>query len=945
MKRPGWLAIALRLTLASILVPVAAAAQPVSFTHLAGSLGGPGLADGTGTSADFYHPYGVAVDGSGNVIVADTYNHSIRKVTPAGVVTTLAGSTAFGSADGTGSAASFRFPGGVAVDRAGNVYVADSRNYKIRKITPDGVVTTLAGSGSSGSADGTGTAASFNLSYGVAVDGSGNVYVADSGNNKVRKVTPGGSVSTLAGSGAAGSLDGAGTAATFNFPAGIAVDSSGNAFVGDRSSNKVRKVAPGGAVTTVAGTGTAGSADGPGIAATFSMPYGVAVDGSGNVYVADSISNKVRKITPAGIVSTFAGSGSYASTDGTGTAAAFGTPHGVATDPAGNVYVADTYNDKVRKIAPAGAVTTLAGSGATGTVDGAGALASFANPSNLAADGSGNVYVVDSDGNKLRKVTPGGVVTTLAGSGNEASVDGTGSAASFDGPWGVAVDGDGNVYVSELYGKKIRKVTPAGLVTTLAGSGSTGSVDGPGPKASFNYPYGLAVDGAGNLYVADFLSEKIRKVTPGGTVSTLAGSGLQGAADGPAATASFNHPLSVALDSSGTVYVLDQNNKVRKVTPAGVVTSVAGSGAAGSDDGTGAAASFRNGWGLAADAAGNVYVADTGNNTIRKVTPAGVVTTVGGSGSVGHADGTGTVAAFAGPNGVAVDGSGNLYVADSLNNAIRLGRNLGSATCAPDGTHLCLLGGQFRISADYADYSSGHGTGNAVYLTPDTGYFWFFKAANVEAVAKMVSFCGAGSNNMALYAGGLTDLGVTLHVADTRSGMTKDYTNPLGTGFTLIRDGPFGCPAATAEVGEAELTTAGRGGDPIVETTERPAPDLPGPSACTPDATTLCLLGGRFQVRAAYQAYSGSPGIGQAVSLTSDTGYFWFFRASNVETVVKMVSFCGGGSNNVGVYAGGLTDIQVTLTVTDVLTGLVKTYTNPLGTLFQLVRDGPFSCP
>ena len=916
---------------ACLLVSGISVSQPLSFTRLAGSLGGPGLADGTGISAGFYHPYGVAVDASGNVFVGDTYDHSIRKVTPAGVVTTLAGSTTIGSADGTGSAASFRYPAGVAVDGTGNVYVADSRNYKVRKITPGGVVTTLAGSGSLGSADGTGGAASFAVMYAVAVDGSGTVYVADSGNNKIRKVTPGGAVSTLAGSGAVGSLDGVGTAATFSYPAGIAVDSSGNVFVGDRGSNKIRKIAPGGAVTTVAGTGVAGSADGPGSTATFSMPYGVAVDGSGNVYVADSLMNKVRKITPAGIVSTFAGSGSFGSTDGTGTAAAFGMPHGIATDLAGNVYVADTYNDIVRKIAPAGAVTTLAGSGAAGTMDGAGALATFSSPSNVAVDGKGNAYVVDNYGNKVRKVTPDGVVTTLAGSGNAASVDGTGSAASFDDPWGVAVDGAGNVYVSELGARKIRKVTPGGVVTTFAGSGATGSVDGPGAAASFNWPYGLALDGAGNLYVADALSQKIRKVTPGGMVSTLAGSGARGGADGTAASASFDNPMGVAVDSSGTVYVLDRSNKVRKVTPAGVVTSIAGSGVDGDDDGTGTAASFSNPWGLAADGAGNVYVADTGYNTIRKVTPAGVVTTIGGSGSVGHAAGTGTAASFAGPNGVAVDGSGNLYVADSLNNAIRLGRNLGSATCAPDGTHLCLLGGRFRLSADYIDYGGGRGTGKAIHLTPDTGYFWFFDAANVEAVAKMVDFCGSGSHNVAIYAGGLTDVGVTLHVNDTQGGTMKDYQNPLGTGFGLIRDGPYGCLPAPSR---------GIAGDGIAEETSWASPGV-----CAPSATALCLLNGRFQVRATYQDYGGHTGDGQAVPLTFDTGHFWFFGAANVETVVKMVSFCGGGSNNVAVYAGGLTDVQVTLTVTDVLTGLVKTYTNPLGTPFQLIRDGPFRCP
>jgi sugar lactone lactonase YvrE len=319
---------------------------------LAGS-GSSGSADRTGTAASFNYPEGVAVDSSGNLYVADSDNYKIRKITPAGVVTTLAGSGVYGSADGTGTAASFAYTQGVAVDSSGNAYVADSGNNKIRKITPAGVVTTLAGGGGSewngsGSADGTGSAASFAYPNGVAVDSSGNVYVADSNNNKIRKITPAGGVTTLAGSGFSDSEDGTGTVASFAYPRGVAVDKNGNIYVADSNNNKIRKITSGGLVTTLAGSSRKGSRDGT--TASFNYPTGVAVDGNGNMYVADSGNSKIRKITPAGLVTTLAGSGVSGSEDGTGTATSFSSNRGVAVDSTGNVYVADSNNNMIRKI-------------------------------------------------------------------------------------------------------------------------------------------------------------------------------------------------------------------------------------------------------------------------------------------------------------------------------------------------------------------------------------------------------------------------------------------------------------------------------------------------------------------------------------------------------------------------------------------------------------------
>ena len=317
-------------------------------TTLAGS-GTAGFANGTGSSAQFNFPRGVAVDSSGTVYVADRINNRIRKITPAGVVTTLAGSGTAGFANGTGTAAQFYYPSGVAVDSSNTVYVADTENNRIRKITPGGVVTTLAGSGASGFANGTGTAAQFYSPIGVAVDSSGTVYVADYYNDRIRKITPAGVVTTLAGS-TAGFANGTGTAAQFNTPVGVAVDSSNTVYVGDRGNQRIRKITPGGVVTTLAGSGTAGFADGAASSAQFNYPFSVAVDSSGTVYVADGSNHRIRNITPAGFVTTLAGSGTAGFADGAGSSALFSHPHGLAVDSFGTVYVGDYDNSRIRKI-------------------------------------------------------------------------------------------------------------------------------------------------------------------------------------------------------------------------------------------------------------------------------------------------------------------------------------------------------------------------------------------------------------------------------------------------------------------------------------------------------------------------------------------------------------------------------------------------------------------
>ena len=635
----------------------------------AGNLGGPGYIDATGTAARFGYINAMATDSSGHIYVADNGSSSnigysfIRKITPAGIVTTLAGSAIAGGTDGIGGSASFNYPNGIATDKAGNVYVADTSNCAIRKITSAGVVSTLAGKAGicgsvpgTGSADGTGTSARFSFPTGVATDQVGNVYVADTQHCTIRKITAAGVVTTLAGSAyVCGTADGNGPTANFDHPWGVATDSAGNVYVTDSYNSTIRKITPAGLVSTFAGTPSkdGGNADGTGSAARFSFPRGIATDGADNIYVDDFRNSTIRKITLAGVVTTISAAPS---------------PYfdrRIAVDAVGNVY--SSHGSTVLRLSPAGVVTTLAGKDSvSGNADGAGAAATFSSPTGITTDNVGNVYVADAAGSTIRKIAPVGVVTTLAGKAfSWGHADGTCAAATLM-TNGVATDSVGNVYVAES-SNTVRKITSGCGVTTLAGSGAFGFADGMAMSASFSNPQGIAADTAGNVYLTDTYNNTVRKVTPAGVVITLAGTpGLTGSADGLGTAASFNRPWGIAIDSDGNIYVADSGNRtIRKISVDGVVSTLAGSpGIIGSADGVGAAASFGRPLGLATDAGRNVYVADEVTHTIRKITPDGLVNTVVGvTGQNGFLAGD-LPGSLSFPQGVAISGS-SLYITTS----------------------------------------------------------------------------------------------------------------------------------------------------------------------------------------------------------------------------------------------------------------------------------------
>lgn len=609
----------------------------------AGALPITGQDDGQGPAARFNRPVGVVVAPDGTSYVADQNNHTIRKVTPGGLVSTHAGIPGkAGQDDGPAASATFDGPSHLALDGEGNLFVTDYNRHTIRKITAAGTVSTVAGlPGQAGCADGPVATATFDGPSGIVAAG-GDLYIVDC-NSSILRCLSGGQVRTVAGTAyQTDQVDGPGPQAKFSNPIGLARDGQGRLYLADWGNSVIRMCAPDGTVSTWAGNGSRDFADGPGPAAAFYGPFGVAVDDRGNLYVTDSDNCLVRTIDPARMVSTLAGSViRQGSADGKGPAGRFSSGlGGLALGPGGSLVVVDLGSNTLRTVSAGGEVSTLAGKAAAlGCDDGPRRSASFSAPGDLAMDRAGNLFVADNLNGVIRKITGDGVVNTLAGKpGTFGHADGTGSAARFGSSLMLTVDRHGCLYVSDTDANTIRKITPGGRVSTLAGSATqpAGATDATGSDARFSIPQGLAVDDEGNLYVADTGNRVIRMITPEGQVTTYAGQACTAACtDAPDhAGARFTSPVGLCRDRQGNLFVTDDvDNTVRKIEAKGGVKVLAGQPNAGGyvDSPVGTAARFASLGKVDLDAQGNLFVPDVGTGVIRKITPHGAVTTVAGT--------------------------------------------------------------------------------------------------------------------------------------------------------------------------------------------------------------------------------------------------------------------------------------------------------------------------
>ena len=782
--------VALTLSLSAL---VQAQIETYEWSNFSGKPGGSGSADGAGNDAQLKDPTGVAFDRYGNAYVADASNHIIRKITPSGVVITMAGKAGVsGKTDGTRENARFYNPTDIAVDDKGNLFVTDRTNNLIRKVTPDGVVSTYSGDpiNGSGSTDGPVSTARFSLPSGIDIDAAGNLYIADSSNGTIRKITADGIVSTIAGTANTYErlLDGIGPAAVFWSPSDVVVAPDGTLYVADTGNGAVRKITTDRVVTTLPATGIS----------SFGSTHGIEMDSQGNLYVTTgdtgyyATANRVLKIAPSGVVTTVAGveSALGSHVDATGSAARFYGPSGLAIGPDGNLLVADSGNHVLRKVTPDGVVTTPIGAAPTAAmVNGIFSDARYSRPNGIATFG-GNLFVADSDNCVIRKITSTGTASTFAGTaGVTGKVVGAVGTGKFKYLEGLTVDASGNLYVADTENHSIRKTNTSGVISDVSGGIVQGDANGSISNATYRYPRRLDLDSFGNIYVMETSRGRIRKITM--TTS-------------PATVANFPSPVSttvggVNLDASNNLFIVDQSgHAIRKITQAGEITLLAGGSVtpllftpiSGTADGTGITAQFNYPFDLSFDSDGNLIVVDTASHTIRKVTPVGVVTTIGGTpGVVGGAGGIGPAGLFSGPRGIATIGA-DIYISDTGNNRIVKGVKRGYRPLL-DRSDITALGN---------DTATLHGTVNP-NGSATTARFEYGTSASLGSVVNVTL---SPNNDLATQAVSVTLTGLT---PGTAYFYRLTATNPVGASAT--RMGHFITPTPIIEVESPKTRRAG----------------------------------------------------------------------------------------------------------------------------------------
>jgi sugar lactone lactonase YvrE len=629
------------------------------------------------TDAALFQPAGAAFGPDGSLYIS--VQNVIQRVDRAGVITIIAGTGDPGDAGDSGEATSaqLRSPSGLAVDGHGQVFVADTGNHRLRRIDAAGTITTVAGSGVEGydGDKGAATLAKLSAPQGVSVDGAGNLAIADTANHRIRCVSASGLIMTCAGTGTAGFNGDLPQAinAQLNSPTSVAVDRNGNLFIADSGNHRVRKVGSNGSITTVAGVGSAGALGdgGPAATAQLSNPTGVALEGD-DLLIADSGNRCIRRVA-RGTITRAAGGGDGLAPDrdgGDAMAAVLSMQLGVAAAPAGGFVVVDSYGLRVRKVNTTGTIATIAGNGTAAVTGGGGAATNIqilfrssltTNPRGGFTFTNFPTFTYEVDGAGFASAIAGGAPYGYRGDGGLAKV------AGFNNPISAGYDREGNLYISDLSNRRIRRVDTQGVVTTVAGNGTNGDAgDGGDAKAAqLTGTWDLAIDSVGNLYLAEFSSSRIRRVDRSGHITTFVGTTDGFSGDGGSArSAQLSGPLSVAVDSDDTLYICDTNNqRIRRVKD-GKIDTVAGGGT-GPDGSAATSAQLQYPHGVAIGPDHSLYIAESATARVRRVRD-GIITTVAGTGEFGFRGdgGPANEALMFSPDDVAVDRAGRLLISE-----------------------------------------------------------------------------------------------------------------------------------------------------------------------------------------------------------------------------------------------------------------------------------------
>jgi len=975
-----------------LLVPFHSSAQNTSSPIIITVAGG-GLSAVPATSTGIGSAGSVALDHIGNLFIADSVNNVVRKVDLNGNMTVVAGNGApsylldVGFDPGCGTIgrvgdggpavnAELSYPVVLAVDGTANLYIADCY-VLIRKVDPNGIITTVAGTGSSGfSGDGgPATNAQFQA-FALAADNVGNIYMVDGG-TRVRKINTLGIITTVAGNGTLGfSGDGgpAINAQLFN-AFSIAVDNNGNIFILEGDA-RIRKVNANGIISTIAGTGTAGfSGDGgPAVSAQISAnTYSVALDSSGNLYMTDG-GSRVREINSAGVISTVAGTGTQGYTgDGGPAVSAEITAEVIAVDIFGNSFISDNNSSqgaRIRKINSVGVISTFAGNGTLG-FSGDNKLATkveIDNPTGLAVDSLGNLYIGDWNNYRIRKVDTSGQITTIAGTGmpcfgmSTCSGDGgPATSAQLGAPYGITADGMGNLYfVDGTYGCScVRKIDASGVIHTVAGGGTSVPGDGGPATSALLMPVAVALDSIGNLYISENnayspSSFRVRKVDTAGTITTIAGTGTAGFSGdgGPATAAQLSNPSGLAFDSAGNLYVGD-GTRLRKIDTHGVISTFAGNGTSGftGDGGPATNAELAIVDGVAVDRTGNIYITD-GNNRVRKVDTQGIIATFAGTGTVGYSGDGGPAAdaEFSHPGGLAIDKNGNVFVGDVFNYRVReivvspapavvlsptsltFGDQL--ATTASTAQTLTLSNGGTAalsvtsvgiIGTNAGDFSQTNNCGTSVAVSASCSINVTFtpSASGSRSGTLSIADNASGSPQTFSLVGTGTDFSITIAsggstAATVTAGQSATYNLQLNalSGFTgSVTVSCTGAPTQATCTSSASAINVTGASSPLTITVSTTARSFAPPTTTNRREPQhwIVPLGVLLLVLALILTYAMD-----RVSRGARRRYAWVYAGLLLAWVVSLVVGCGGGGGggggNTGTPAGAY---SLTITGTD----------------------------